>query len=522
MAVAAYSSSLIPISTAETTTNYTSIGGGGAITAETDFFIQGTACVSKATSATWDTAGTARGGTIFDFGSGITIPTDGAVLTWIYWWGPGVLATKAAGGAEIIIGSATTAYNSWYVTGADDWAFGGWRNYPVNTTVAVSRTATGSPTSTLQYFGWNANVGVAAAIGKGNPYGIDVIRYGRCDLISTAGDLANGYATFLGAANYDNDVTRRYGLLIPRDGAYYQQGLFLMGLAATAVDFRDSNRAIFIQNTEQVTSAFNTFEVRNTGSNISWTNINFTALGTVSKGKVIITDNATVAITSCVFTDMDTFVFKSNSNIATSTFRRCNTVTQNSATINGCVFDSPTGSAAIISNNMSLISNSTFISDGSSHAVEMTTAGTYAWTSNTVSNYAAVTGSTGNEVFYNNSGGLVTINVSGGSGVLSYRNAGISTTTINSTVAVTLTGLKDNTEVRVLAFNTNTELAGIEIATSGTTNNRSFTFSLSAATAVTIKIHSLQYEHISLDYTVPGAAASVPIQQRFDRNYLNP
>ena len=82
--------------------------------------------------------------------------------------------------------------------------------------------------------------------------------------------------------------------------------------------------------------------------------------------------------------------------------------------------------------------------------------------------------------------------------------------------------LKDLTEVRVLAFGTNTELAGIEVATAGTTDNRSFTFSLDASTPVTIVIHNLKYIYISINYTVPALAADLPIQQQFDRNYLNP
>jgi hypothetical protein len=189
------------------------------------------------------------------------------------------------------------------------------------------------------------------------------------------------------------------------------------------------------------------------------------------------------------------------------------------ATFSKCTFDKSAAAVTMLASNPSLIADSTFISDGSNHAVQFTTAGSYSWTNNTVTGYATTNGTTGNEVFYNNTNGQVTVNVSGGTGVLSYRNGGTSTTTINSTVSVTVTGLKDNTEVRVLQFGTNTELAGIESATTGTTDNRSFTFSLSAATAVTIKIHSLLYEHISVNYTVPGSAASIPIQQRFDRNY---
>lgn len=121
--------------------------------------------------------------------------------------------------------------------------------------------------------------------------------------------------------------------------------------------------------------------------------------------------------------------------------------------------------------------------------------------------------------------GTLTINISGGSGNTSYRTAGATVSIVNS-VTVTLTGMKDNTEVRVYdnaTSNPQVELAGIEDAITGTSNNRSFSFSLSAATVVDIAIINIQYENQRINsYTIPGAAASIPIQQRFDRNYLNP
>ena len=106
------------------------------------------------------------------------------------------------------------------------------------------------------------------------------------------------------------------------------------------------------------------------------------------------------------------------------------------------------------------------------------------------------------------------------------RNSAGSTTLISADVAVTLTGMKDNTEVRVFdnsTSNPQVELAGVENATDGTTDNRSFTFSLSAATIVDIVIVNVTYENQRIDaYTVPSSATSIPIQQRFDRNYNNP
>jgi hypothetical protein len=57
--------------------------------------------------------------------------------------------------------------------------------------------------------------------------------------------------------------------------------------------------------------------------------------------------------------------------------------------------------------------------------------------------------------FFNNSGGQVTLNVTGT--IPTFRNGVASTTTIVS-VSITVTGLKDGTEVRVYSTGTTTEL----------------------------------------------------------------
>lgn len=444
MAAPVYATNLTDITTAQATTNFTAVGGGGAITAETDFYIQDGTCVSKATAATWDSNGTARGGVLFNAGTGLTIPTNGAVLVWMYWWGPGVLATKANGGVEVNFGNATTAYYGQYVSGSDDWEFGGWRCYPVDPNLTPRDRTQGTPNGTWQYFGWQANVAAANSIGKGNPYGIDAIRYGRCDLVVTNGDLANGYATFLGAANWDNTDTRRLGLLTPLNGAYYLQGLFQLGTSGTAVDFRDANRAIFIQNTEKVSSAFNRIEVNNASSRVDWSSISISALGTVARGNFQAVDNADINIDGCTFTDMGSFIFLSNSTIIDSTFRRCNTVTGNGAQFTGCTFQNSYATETVAVTDLSQLDDCTFISDGSNHAVDLGSIGSTVsmnWNCTAVG-YAASDGGTGNETILvaPNTGVTLTINVAAGATIPSIRNIGTgSVSVVSGQVTTTIT-----------------------------------------------------------------------------------
>ncbi len=466
MAAPAYTTDLSDINLAELTTNWTNIGTG-ALAAETDFFVQGSACISK---PGW-TGDATRGG-IYNSGAGQTINTPNAYFAWVYFWGPGALETEANGGMQLIIGSSTTAYKQWYVRGSNTiLPFDGWVCIPVDPSLAADAT-TGAPTSTLQYFGALARIKTGSAIGKGNPLGLDAIRHGRGTLQIVSGDLANGYGTFAGAETTANSTTNRWGLFQSISGGYLQQGLFLMGTSGTAVDFRDSNRNIVIANTKKVTSGFNTFEIRNASSRVDWTNISIASLGTVSRGNFIATDNATVNFTGCVFTDMGTFGFKSNSTALTTTFRRCNLITQSSAVMINCTFDSTNDTAkAVLCNSPTSISGCTFISSGTKHGMELTTAGTYNFVNNTFTGYAGSDGSTGNEAVYNNSGGSITLNITGATP--SIRNgAGASTTIVAGTVT---------TEITVKDIDTNTAIQNARVIVTASDNTGPMPFEESIA-----------------------------------------
>jgi len=84
---------------------------------------------------------------------------------------------------------------------------------------------------------------------------------------------------------------------------------------------------------------------------------------------------------------------------------------------------------------------------------------------------------------------------------------------------LTLTGLVAGSEVRVLVEGEATELGGIE--ESDTSWGYEYTYA--ADTVVDIVIHSLGYEYYRINsYTLLDADASIPVQQRIDRNYVNP
>jgi len=532
MTAPSYTHDLTDVDLAEATTNWAESSDsnwddGGGATADSDYpFIQGTVAITQqATKATIASL-------LVDNGSGITLPTDGAYFIWQVFSSSTGLDTYVNGGMTALVGSSLADFYAWDIGGSDFGRnpYGGWMNHALNTTVSSDDTI-GTPTGTEQYIG--AAVRPLVAIGKGNPHGVDAIRYGRGSSIFEYGDISNGYCIFSGFAtkNDYNDVTNgynRWGLIQGIPGGFLFKGKMTLGTASNAVDFRDSNVSILIDNTPKVTSGFNRIEVNNASSRVDWTNVNITALGTISRGNFEAVDNADINKDYCTFTDMGTFTYQSNSSIDVLTYRRCNLITTGGAAFAGCTFDNTNDSvkAVTVSSpaNAALITGSTFISSGTKHGLEITgTAGNITLTNDTWTGYAATDGSTGNEAIYVNiASGSMEITISGGT-TPSIRTAGCSVT-VNSDTTVTFTGMKDNSEVRVYKTSDDSVVAGIEDATAGSPDDRSFSWAAPASTNVYYVIHNWEngvpvYETIRVNgYIVPASDASIGIQQRIDRN----
>lgn len=115
-------------------------------------------------------------------------------------------------------------------------------------------------------------------------------------------------------------------------------------------------------------------------------------------------------------------------------------------------------------------------------------------------------------------GDTLTITNLNGSNVIASKVStayGGSATVVNP-AALTLTGLENDTEIRVYEAGTTNEIAGQESVTTGT-----FTTSVQIS-AVDISIASLGWQNIKLKNIDTSSDVSLPIQQRIDRQYENP
>jgi hypothetical protein len=391
----------------------------------------------------------------YDYGSTISLPTDGAFLVWQAFSSPFQLGTYAQGGFRLVVGDDLANFEAWYVGGSDKgrYPYGGFECHAVNTTIGYDDIA---GTKTIDRFVGGA-VYVLVGPSKGEPHQVDVMRFGRCSAIFEHGEVSD-YADISGFAAVNDTQANRWGLIQTVPGGYLWQGRMQLGTVTNAVDFRDSNKTISIQWTPKVTDNFNLIEVINIDSNIEMTGFTFQVLDvtTASKGRFLMTDPATVALDSCSFVDMDTFVFDSTGTVTIDVciFRRCAQVTQGGASFDGCSFLNTTSAVSLLVDDLDNIDNCDFTSDGSNHAIKLTeehAGGTYTLTGCTYIDYASIDGDTGNEVIFNDSTGHVIINVVGGD-VPTIRNGLGATTALPTSVSLTMTVKDEDGNVVVGAY----------------------------------------------------------------------
>lgn len=421
---------------------YTNMTAGGAPDeADTESALQGTNSCSQITNAT----------TLCSMGRVLGTPvtlTSGQVF--LVWHGHGVataLSTYALGGLRLVVGGATLSdYKAYSVGGVDvaPFPYAKWVNNPVDPTVTADYTNGTPPTGGTSISSVGSACLLTQPVARGQPHIVDIIRYGRAEARISGGESGN-YATFAGFAALNDAQTARWGLIQSTTGGYLWKGLLTLG-HTSLVDFRDSNKTLFVQDTRKVSSTFNKIEIRQATSRVDWTGVSIVCtdpLTTASKGAFEVIDNADVNFSTCTFTDMDTFVFLSNSTVMGTVFRRCGQVTVGGGTFTGCTFDNSTATSAVLAAtpaHAGLISGANFVSDGTGHGITITgTAANFSLDSTTFTGYAGTNGSTGNEAIYVNiATGSMTISITGGGDTPTIRTAG-ATVTVQNAVTVTVT-----------------------------------------------------------------------------------
>jgi hypothetical protein len=237
--------------------------------------------------------------------------------------------------------------------------------------------------------------------------------------------------------------------------------------------------------------------------------------GTITLGKAIIVseltinDYSTLDITACNLQDCTI-----NEPPASN-----DSVTSNGSTLlERCFINVTTvtaGNRWISVANPEIFEYCSFTGSGATgHAIRITTPGTYTFVGNTFTSFGADT--TNFAAIYNDSGGLVTINISGGGGTPTYRNGASATTVINNTITLTLTSLVTGSDVVIYEAGTTTILDSVD-ANAGTT----WGYVYGAADTIDIGVFLAGYVPFYIrNLAIGGTSSSVQIQQIVDRAYL--
>ena len=461
------------------------------------------------------------------------------IYMWMY--STGYLDTQANGGFQIGVGDGTNR-RYYYVGGSDFFGFqvGPWscfvldpQNLPANYYQAAG---TGAPDfSAVTQVGWG-NKTLAKSLGGAENFFLDIARWGAGIRVEGGGASTQGTLAELAADDASKSADKAYGIIRElASGVFGIQGDLTFGADGAADSYFEDFDGIITAEDTGPAAVHIDVAGNSTGTNSfvlgAKVGTGDTAQGRngctiMSSGPTLTIDlddsnMDTVQVYGSKFYATSTIVLPTDTTaeIIGTTFDQCGQVTANQAIIRACTFSgySPDGDAALLWNSTINIKNSQFIANTDAtndpHAIEHPASGTFTYTGLTFS---------GNDydINFSAASGTLTITATAGSDPATYEITGSGTSvTINNSKTLTLSGLVANSEVRIYRTGTTTEEDGVENSTT------SFAYSYNYPTGwnIDIVIHKADYEHIRItNYALGAADSTIPIQQRFDRNYSNP
>lgn len=510
-------------------------GGGGGVSDEPDIVYQGSTAQSRKVS-------TSRIGRQYDDNAttDLTAADRRHVIFKINITNYAALLSRTSPAAGLKIGSASTAYYEYYVFGNDNYpVLGGWQILAISPNVSGYRNATtGSPSLTAaDYYSFLADF---SATSKSENLIIDAIDVGR-GLKLTGGDGADPDGDFDDFITTDEGTSgNRWGYVTTRSGIMYVVGELAIGEntseTAVATVFQDTTGQVLVWENGYVESGFHRFRV-NLGSattDVDITGATFDSVGKdnndADRGYTTTEDSrldVTVTGTSgdCKFIQCTFKNLGSMDLTSATTLDTCDAQMEDMTMSGAEIFDSVirTTSAANVATltdptfgTSTDLRDTEFIQEGSGHAIELDTAGTYDFPNLTWTGYGADTSSSA-AVFISATTGAVTINYTGGN-TPTYRRPTGPAPTIQTSVTVTV-NVKDadGNAIQSAAVRVQTDPGGTLIS-QGNTNASgvySFTYTSTIPQNVLIKVRLKGWEPATTTGTI---AASVGLTSNFTLN----
>ena len=439
---------------AEATTNWTATGSGATPTVETDYYYQGAACISIQVKTSVYTLT-------------YTHPSTVDMNTTPRAWMCKVIQTNKnaidGNGLILQIGNDTSNHYEYDVFDSNTYpTLGGFVVVPIAPTEGGTwaNNTVGTPNNAVVDF--FKGLTDSAFTAKAPNFGIDSIDIMDIGtgLTLTRGDSTDANGTFLDFVSEDEGtVNNRWGIVQTRDGIIYVNGVLSIGNSTTNTEFTDSNRVIVFPDS-RTGNGFNgvDFGINNT-STIDISSCVLTGRGSLFAAGVdtrpdygALGTAGTLTITDSTFNTFRHMTLTSNCVIDGCSFLSGQYIEANTANVYQCIItDQATapGEAFIATDNVTRIVECGFTQGANGgHAVQCNTSGTYTW-DNLLSGYSTSNGQT-NSAFYNNSGGLITLNLAAGADAPTVRNGTSATTDIVSSATITLSNLITNSEVRII------------------------------------------------------------------------
>lgn len=441
------------------------------------------------------------------------------VRVWYFTLNGPVMNTKAAGGCQLsFTDGANTCY--WNILGSDTYE-GGWY-------LIIVDTDSDPDSGTKPDMSAITEIGVVHSF-SGAPKNfdntwIDLLCYGSGYMIT--GGSGGDKIDWSDVAVADAQTTDGWGLIQKINDVYFVNGVLTFGTVTGTQNcyFHDTGQVIVFP-PSNVGAGF--YELIIEGNSTGTTDIQ---LGNESGGAGIqgcLIKSAVGKYCYCTASgsNIDNFniygsIFQkayqfdlsdeatSSGSLISCNFEECGMVVSYDNPIQYCKFISPIGYTIWMEPDHD-ISDSEFITCAS--GIYITTSGTY------VLDNLKFTGCTYDIV--NDTGCDITVQCTNGSNASSSINLQGGSVTIENAVTLTLTDLIANSEVRIYAHGTQTELDGIE----NCSTEFEFTYNYVASTYVDVVVLHLDYEYYRVNnYLLASTATSLPIAQRKDRWYDNP
>ena len=508
---------------------------GSAVTADPDP-IEATASIGLAVST--DTQAI-----YYTMGASVDMSTTPR-LVYVWILPNGTMDTRANGGVMLVLGDGTNTVG-YHIAGSDVAGFRhdsgpvGWQcivvdtgNLPSFGTTVFNGTLAGLDLTAITEIG-AAFKTLSKALGGANNCFVDILRYGSAGdglRITAGGSGTEGSFSEIAAEDRTTTNQKAHGIIREyTSGAFGVQGSLVFGEAGAATESRfiDDGAVVAFESRGFANDKL-TFTVE---GNSGATNIFQLTGGSIkSAGPFVDCDFSggnidTLSLDGVVFDQLGGGILFSNladaagHTVQNCSFIGCGQIDPGDITFQDCTIQASTagatGAVLLDADGTAGWSGLSFIgASGEGHAIYITEAGTYDFTDISFTGFGA--DGTTDAAVYNNSGGAVTINVSGGDSP-TVRNGAGATTTVNNTVNVTLTGLQTNSEVTIVRTSDETVLFNVE--NSGTSE----TYQHDGTTVnVDILVFHVSYEPIAIAETLDSTPRSIPIQQVDDLVYSNP